>query len=1447
MWIPFGSEGQVLLADSAVRVLKPLARTLALGLPEPASLGGVVLAPLLQKLFLPEHATSVAPVVYRWLQEGGIRVLTEEETLAGMTLAVARKNDGLGREPRADAIIQELIPGTVLPVPTGLQFMFTGYLEAVGYGMRTGLTFQQMAVSIAIQRATERGGRYASTSRVIAEVLRAQPQNPNWAQRIQSWNTMSRYLDSLGTPSPYTRYAATVVERAGTLRDNGTIDIAKVAAEFFPTSQGGYAVPGAWQRAAVRFWLEEARLTGLVGADEPERRAEDGTAPHHGVAAAILALIGDYTPSLPGRLDGAAWRRRADFAISLAAVKLARKENVTVQSVANDAFDKFPADAREVVLTGAFLEIGGLGGLDRRPPDDSFQEYMTAAFREARAQLRDGRRAVDSGDVLTALGLPADRETSLKVLEAWFTVVGLVGGPLDPNSLVGRLQAAAREFAARERAAHRVPQVRDAARHVFGEAEPSSIQTAVVAEWLDEDPVRLYAVGLARRDLRSQGTINVPAIAIKVLGSWSAKDRNQQVTDWLADEGLPHWGAFRVEPPSQAQGDATTSDGETTLGANRRYLASHVETMVYDGASLGVLAQKVTPFLSPQVLSDMALSPTGVQEYAHRLLLEHAPVYRGHFEEALSGIIARDRTTTHGVTPGLLSYAAERGLHVSVVEQWSRHYREVETLRNAFEYVHPVHRNELLLMASGYLNARIGGLMLEARSATQKLLRDERVLLVAGKLLHGDTQGALFEVERIARELNVPAWTQGRLVGGSGRSEEYHDFLRAVAESEAAWDSTHAESSTMAAAWAKEEAAAVSATPPTAHTDAAVEPDPALRAYMEQTEDGVWAENVAEEWLIQRGRTVLDPDTETLTPDAVAQLRPLALALAQDEEALLGGVDTRELGERLFTPETLPWAWASLEEWLAEEGIRAFTETERPIAKLLVLVRHQDPDEAPIHPDAIAGQLLPELAPKRARQQTMGYLEVLANQRWLGLRPSEIMVALAAMMAPKHGGLPVNLNDIVRDVLDADPGWDSHIRRLEAWRDATLLLDSLEGSQSPYSRFVGETVEFARTRASVDGTIDIAKVAASVFAPRHSDHDHEPTPEQRAAVKFWLEQARLSGLTDSLEGAQPQPVRIFPPRNGLAQAVMKIVGQDTPAPQSWGEQLSAGRRVDLVVWKAAELAAQGEWFTMQDLWRQTFDGAQRMSYEIPAYLEATGLEALAQRRSPATAYMALAFQNARERLKGGSPISVHALVKTLHSEGEVYLERPLTAWLRAVGLLDGPLDPGGVVGRIRGAVRELAAANPYMSVEDLVRRVFKEPSPLPSQIAVVTEWLAEDPQKVYALGLARKALAENEKVSASYIAERVFGSKVAEQDGLRKVSDWLVEAAYRTVALEEGDAVETDGGVPMDTSEHAREDEGGDAGVDPSVLSDLAEVAEGVAFAGVAWPVLAVELSPLLP
>ncbi|MFD3999067.1 hypothetical protein, partial [Streptomyces sp. NPDC058548] len=1279
-------------------MLKPLARTLALTGPESSNLGGVILGPLVQKLFQPGWDESVPALVAQWLREGGIRVLTEEETEAALALDLARKQNL--HEPNVRAIAELLKPASGLITPFLLS-KATGYLEAGGYGMRAGLTSDHLMVVVALQEAAARDGRPVNASEIVREVLRKDPKKGHDWGRIGSWLIATRYLDSLGTPSLYTQFVRGVVARAKEMRqEDGAIDIADIAVDVFAWTGDDRSVPEVHQRAAVRFWLEEAQMTGLM--DSGRGRSVPGGPPRQGAAMTIVVLASGQIPSHPSSSGLSARRQLADYVLWKAADLTIRRERVSLAKLTVDIFPtNVGGGGLGVSLVQAFLEVGGLGALVQRL-DRNLAPNMATAFHLARAKLRRGDR-VTAAAVLPLLNGVNPTRANQRVLDAWFRVVGLVGGPLDPNSLIGALKAAVLAFAAREKAAGREPQPRDAAMDVFDEEFPSHTQIAVAAEWLEEDPVRLYAVGLAHKELRAERRPDIDSVARAAFDGESTAERAQQVSDWLVGERLLEEHHTDAEEPVQTVEEPTSGGRDAGVraqgaaGESPRQLAARAEALIYQGATLSVATASLEPFLPRELVSHLARTTTGLQGWVHRLMLQHMPTYRQHFELALPTIADPNRPTGNAFRESLHAFAGARGINSTVVDMWMRHYSEAVSLQNSLGSLDTRLMPTLEAEASTYVNARIGGVTLESRSAAQQMLHEERLMRVARKLLDEDRPGALAEADLIGRELLLPQ--QGRLVGGSSSSPEYMDYLRAVEAETAAMDSAPAESSTAAQAR--------SSTRDESYAFPGV--DPALRAYVEQTgSDGLWAGNTAEGWLAARGRPVLDGVTRALTADAVTALRPLATVLAEEQETQLGGVDLRTLAEKLFSIETLPWGWASLEQWLAQEGIRILTETELPIAKVVDIKRHHALNAPMLSPGDIGEWVFPEFERTRGAARVKSILEALGDPVRKPIPFRSMMVSIAAMMAAYHGGPPVPTSYIVADVLGKRPSSFKYGVRAEGWRDATLFYDSLAGSQSPYARFAATVVEIARRLTNPVGAVDVAQVAVWAFAEGYAVL--RPTAEQRAAVRFWLEQAGFSGLMDSIDGDDPQPVRTFPPRNGLAQAIVKIVGQDTPAPPRWGERLSVGRRVDFAVWKAAELAARGQWFSTQDLVELVFPGVNAFATagnEVAAYLEATGLQLFTRHDNPATAVMAMAFDKARDLLRAGNPVDVGIVADGLPSSAQGYLLASLESWLRAVGLVGGPLDPGGVVGRIRGAVRELAAANPYMSVEDLVRRVFK--------------------------------------------------------------------------------------------------------------------------------------------
>ncbi|MFE3470066.1 hypothetical protein, partial [Streptomyces sp. NPDC059185] len=345
-------------------------------------------------------------------------------------------------------------------------------------------------------------------------------------------------------------------------------------------------------------------------------------------------------------------------------------------------------------------------------------------------------------------------------------------------------------------------------------------------------------------------------------------------------------------------------------------LAEVAEGVAFAGVAWPVLAVELSPLLP-------GLAVVDVEGYVHRLLVEFSDVYRGVFDRALE--LMGDGSLGGGELAGRVSgVARSAGLDDSVVSVWARH---VGVLSDGWGEWDPVGDRVVLEWASGYLNARIGGVRVGGRSPAERMLFDERLLRVASKLRGEGEASAVAEAEVIGREMYLPR--RGRLVGGSGHSAEYAAYLDAVAALEEGLDSTFAESSASAGGGS---AAGVPA--PVVSVQGRREQEELL-AYVSEPAAGVspGLRRNAESWLLERGRRVVEPSTGLLTGDALGVLKPLVLALAAADVSELGGVDTGEMLARLFTPESTMAGTATVRSWLTEADIRVLTDAEVPIAR----------------------------------------------------------------------------------------------------------------------------------------------------------------------------------------------------------------------------------------------------------------------------------------------------------------------------------------------------------------------------------------------------------------------------------------------------------------------------------------------------------------------------------
>ncbi|MFD3999065.1 hypothetical protein, partial [Streptomyces sp. NPDC058548] len=1465
-----------LLTPDATRLLKPVAQTLAVMAPELRRLGGIDVEPIARKLFERPLGSPAWPVLEQWLAETGIRVLTASETVVARALDLARSIlDDTGEEPGPTNIASKILGG---PATRDDHAKFAGYLEAAGHDVEEGFTVSQMMVAVAARLASFHSIANVSHRDIAVAVFGRGASQPQ-VMRVRGWATATWYLDSLGgLPSRYARFVHSVVATAQDLRrQDGTVDIAEVATATLVESTASDASRSAAspaQRAAVRFWLERAGVDGLVDTAQAPGQEAVWAFPSRsgiGVSGKILRLTGDVRPPRPDQSTGSG--ELTEYVIWRAAELAARGEPVTVKSLAAEAFAENPATRKQYVTTAAILEISGLGALVRRK--EPLGELMGLALTEARQQLLD-RGLVDISEIAKRLPTAQDYNYVRQLLVAWFETVGLWGDvQVAPHGVIGRLRREVRDAAARDVAEGRVPDAVDIARRVFQEPTPSSVHVAVVSEWIAEDPRKLRTLGTVRSSAAKGHFVTFQELAGHVFktGLPTRKDV-RQVSDWLVEWGVLD-AADSLEPTADLVPLITASVVESAAPSSGdeerptlQEVAREAETRAYKGVSLPELAQAVSTALP--------LAPRDLQRYVHRLMLEHAPTYRLHFEAALS-VIHDPELTNAQATHRLIEFATSVRLHPSVVSAWMDHVDGIIETRGRFAHLSQRALTALQAEASGYLNAVIGGVSVEPVSVTAGLLYEERLMRVALALDMGGAYRATSEADEIGREMNIPGPT--RLVGGATRAQGFQDFLDGFDEPEQAMDGIVAESSAMAGLPPEQGFLALlddDAWDQTGGEDDA--PDQlgpedlleqiALRAFVRATDQsGDWAGNTAQEWMEARDREVWDSARDDLTQEAAHVLKPLArtLALESTELARWGGVNATSLATRLFRSARVQDGVFLLAEWLEESGVSVLSEGETLAARTLYHV-------GPFAPSKLfsVSQIVREVfaqdteGAKATATEVTGHLEAAGYKMRARATIHQLVVAVAAQEASEYAGNTVLPSDIIRSLLDLDPANRSgESRRVRAWRDASRYLDGFGGAPSRYATFVADVVRRAQETRRTDGTIDIAQVAADSFTVQPGSRQSVSPEHQRAAVRFWLEEAGVDGLVDSAEGSKPAPVSLFPPRQpaaaifpprrrGAAAMIMALVQGNEPAQPS-GQGSTPSERADYVVWKAAGIASRGNQVTIRKVASLVYPSAYsgRLDSITAGVLEGSGLGYLIPGKRMMSPLMGRAFTEARTALWEGRqvlPGNVAHRLTGSSGTGKDYI----LGWFQAAGLVGGPINPNGPVGLMRGLTRALADARRAEGGEpdpvDLARRVLDVESPDPQQIAVITEWLDEDPLKAQAVGLARRFTREDDSLTGSRLISRVVSAMKAGPGEAQRIRDWLVEeAALRdrpVLTVESAEAVPgtaDHSDVSVEFEESTLEE------AEQQLLPSLAAYAETMVYKGTPLHVIADDLSYSLP
>ncbi|MEU8527075.1 hypothetical protein AB0C77_15975 [Streptomyces sp. NPDC048629] len=531
-----------------------------------------------------------------------------------------------------------------------------------------------------------------------------------------------------------------------------------------------------------------------------------------------------------------------------------------------------------------------------------------------------------------------------------------------------------------------------------------------------------------------------------------------------------------------------------------------------------------------------------------------------------------------------------------------------------------------------------------------------------------------------------------------------------------------------------------------------------------------------EQRLVDEGMTLWNED-DTLTDEATETIRPLILARARREAAEWGGA--RPL-DAILASEFLPQSHAAarpiVEGWLREDGFVVLSDEDMPPATALVLARATSRKPSAID---IARHVWPDARHESnavPRTKVAGYLEAAGFAMGAGITVSQMVVSIAALRVAEQGGFMTPLIHIAEDILGKrNPRATTYPARIGAWDQASRYLDKVGGGGSVYARYVAAAVTAARESYERTQVTDIAQVAARTFGVA------TPSEGERAAVGFWLEQAGLQGLTDSMAGTSTAPPRVFPsrPRSSIGTLSM-LVGLfrlDDPQP---GAYLALRARAEYAVWKFAELRGAHTHVSLRDLAALTFAKGTASSLEIAmtgGFLEAVGLGHEVQRQSTITDHMGDAIRKARLDLLDGKPVVPSDIANSLDLPGaESYVNATLEAWFTTTGLMGGPLDPNGVLGTLKSVFTDEAAAQPTLDAKEVFQTVFGQDDVTGNQLTMAEEWLAEPPEKQYALGLAGRARREGEELDVSEIVRRAFNENPATPASIGKVVDWLEES-----------------------------------------------------------------------
>ncbi|MFI1980646.1 hypothetical protein, partial [Streptomyces wedmorensis] len=179
-------------------------------------------------------------------------------------------------------------------------------------------------------------------------------------------------------------------------------------------------------------------------------------------------------------------------------------------------------------------------------------------------------------------------------------------------------------------------------------------------------------------------------------------------------------------------------------------LATRAAELAYAGTSLADIAR---------LLNLPGDGPDPVLQ-VHRMMLEHSPRYGTDFEALLN----HPATDTMEAASRAVELARRSGLRPQTIETWRQYALEFVSRRLFFSDLSETELNSLRGTASGYLNAAIGGIVLERVSLPVRLVREDRLLRVMTAFRVGGDRGARAETLAITRELGIAPRSLG--VGG---------------------------------------------------------------------------------------------------------------------------------------------------------------------------------------------------------------------------------------------------------------------------------------------------------------------------------------------------------------------------------------------------------------------------------------------------------------------------------------------------------------------------------------------------------------------------------------------------------------------------------------------------------------------------------------------------------